>query len=332
MKNEFDFIENILKQRRRSPKQHNEAFSSDAEIVSLGESVWAITVDEFSPSEDFLKHDFPETIGWNMAVATLSDLFACGVKPDFFMQAMVVSQAAGREFYERLMSGVFAALEECSCFLLGGDTGRSEEWRYTGIALGQVEKESSPVSRKISTREPLDIYLTGDCGDANAAIFKQDDIPRFEMRLNECGVIRKFASACIDTSGGFCDALWNLKRLNPGYDFEIDVSSIPYNPVVKTVMKEAGLPFELALIGGAGEYELLTVVPARFAEDLKNNTEFTRIGTVSPAAPKGRVVFSGSNGFGEMSVPPPCYRFCDERDYLTTTLEYYRNVFHFMEK
>jgi len=252
---EYDFIKYISEKRRQSPAQINKAFEADAEIVKLNDSQWAITVDEFSAEEDFFIHKDPQIIGWNLAVATISDLFACGVKPKFFMQTILNSNKDHDTFYKKLMDGVFEALDACNCFLLGGDIGTAANWRYSGIALGEVKTKA--ITRVIEHKEDLDIWITGTCGDSNLAILQGSNIPRFELRINEVDMINKFASACTDTSGGFCDAVWNLKKVNPGFSFDINLDMIPFDSNLLKLMQEYNLAPELSLIGGAGEYELL---------------------------------------------------------------------------
>jgi thiamine-monophosphate kinase len=323
---EYDFIKYISEKRRQSPAQVNKVFEADAEIVRLDNSQWAITVDEFSAEEDFFIHENPEIIGWNLAVATMSDLFACGVKPIFFMQTISRAAADDESFYKKLTDGVFEALSACDCFLLGGDIGSAPSWRYSGIALGKVKNEA--LTRVMKNRNNFDIWITGTCGDANLAIIQNAEIPRFELRISEVDIINEFASACTDTSGGFCDAAWNFKKVNPNFDFEINLDSIPFAPKLLEFVKKHNLAPELTLIGGAGEYELLTLVPANQADKFEENPAFTKIGAGYPVSGDGRIKFFKDNEqTGEMRQAPPCYRSCAEADYLKITIDYYNTNF-----
>ncbi len=323
---EYDFIKYISEKHRQSPAQINKAFEADAEIVKLNNSQWAITVDEFSAEEDFFIHDSPHIIGWNLAVATISDLFACGVKPKFFMQTILRSHEDSDAFYKKLMDGVFEVLDACDSFLLGGDIGTAVSWRYSGIALGEVKNKA--ITRVIEHKEDLDIWITGTCGDSNLAILQGSNIPRFELRINEVDTINKFASACTDTSGGFCDAVWNLKKVNPGFNFNINLDMIPFDSNLLKLMQKYNLPPELSLIGGAGEYELLLLAPKNRADEFKKYPAFTKIGSVCPDSEKASVRFFKNDILtGEMLQPPPCYRSCNEADYLKITNEYYEHNF-----
>ena len=323
---EYNFIKYITGKRRRSPAQLNAPFEADAEIVRLNGSRWAITVDEFSAEEDFFRHKEAQVIGWNLAAATLSDLFACGVRPKFFLQTLLSSDKDDVLFYKRLMDGIFEALGACDCFLLGGDVGSAAAWRYSGIALGEVENEA--VTRVMRRRETFDIWFTGTCGDANAAVLRHGDISRFELRLAEAAVVGEFASACTDTSGGVCDALRNLKQVNPGFDFEINLDAVPFDPEALETVRQHELAPELLLIGGAGEYELLVLASVRAADEFKRNPAFTKIGSGYPVSGGGGIeFFRDGTRCGAMRQEPPCYRSCAAADYLKTTLEYYNDNF-----
>ena len=323
---EYDFIKFISEKRRRSPEQLNNAFEADAEIIMLDGSPWAFTVDEFSQTEDFFVHDEPEVIGWNLAIATMSDLFACGVKPEFFLQTISRASTEGEEFYKKLMSGVFAALDACGCFLLGGDIGSAAEWRYNGTAFGKVAGRA--VTRVLDKEEEFDIWISGECGDANAAVLARDSVPRFELRMKQAEIVAKAAGACTDTSGGFCDALWNLKEVNPGFDFTVDLNAIPYPAELVELFEQYELPLESALIGGAGEYELLVLVPKDRVVCFEADPVFSRIGYGCPVKGQGSIKFSKKDAAaGGMFQPPPCFRSCSEKDYIKTALNYYKENF-----
>ena len=49
---EETLIQKVLGRFPRSPEQHNGPFEADAEIVTIGDALWAVTMDEFSEAED----------------------------------------------------------------------------------------------------------------------------------------------------------------------------------------------------------------------------------------------------------------------------------------
>ena len=156
---EDKLITSILGNFKRSQDQKNKPFSCDAEIVSIAGKLWGITIDEFSAAEDMFGSMQPFGLGHNLAAAVLSDLFACGAKPQFFMHSLVLGENTDANFIDELVKGISSVLDSANCFLLGGDTGCGQNWRYTGVAMGPVGSDNY-----LSRMLPLDeqsIWVTG---------------------------------------------------------------------------------------------------------------------------------------------------------------------------
>ncbi len=277
---EYELIRKIAGKFSRSGLQRNGLFESDAEIIEIGGAPWGLTIDEFSPGEDLFTSDDPCALGANLATATISDLLAAGVKPEFFMHAISLPDMDDTKFFDGMTDGIRQVLEKSGCFLCGGDIGRSDTWRYCGFAMGPVLSKS-PIMRIIPARKQA-LWITGTLGDANLAAFCRTASPRFELRLNEASFIRENASAGIDTSGGLLDALDILRRLNPSIRFEISLDSLPYSKRLVDFSMAKGIPAVAGLVGGAGEYELLftsdTELPPKAAKEIAA-LPITRIGT-----------------------------------------------------
>ncbi|MDD2804331.1 MAG: AIR synthase related protein [Elusimicrobiales bacterium] len=305
--NEYDLITKLAARFPRSPRQANALFSSDAEVLDLGGRRWCLTMDEFSPEEDHFSGP-PEALGWNLAVATLSDLLACGAQPEFFMQALVLPARGAESFARGFSSGLRKVLAAAGCSLCGGDLGRAKTWRYTGFAMGPAPR--SPVGHDLPPGD-YSLWVTGRLGDANLAALKGLPTPRFELRLAESRALRAHAAACVDTSGGLADALWLLRRRNPRFRFEIDLPAVPFAPGVERAAAAAGLHAGAFLLGGAGEYELLFALPAGLgpaAASRMQSAGAARIGRAR-AGRKPGVYFAASGGaLAEMKAPPPCPR------------------------
>ena len=79
--NEYELIRAMAGRFPRHPAQENEPFTCDAEIIRLGDELWGLTMDEFTPEEDRFTMEEPEILGANLANATLSDLYAAGAEP-----------------------------------------------------------------------------------------------------------------------------------------------------------------------------------------------------------------------------------------------------------
>lgn len=318
---EDQLIAAMVQRFRRSAAQKNAPFAADAEIVEIGDSLWALTVDEFSPEEDLFGDLDPALLGHNLVTAVLSDLYACGAEPSFFMHSMVLPENARADFLEQLTQGISDTLDHAGCYLLGGDLGRAENWRYTGFALGQV-RPTKPLMRVLPNREQS-LWITGTLGDANLAVAARQPAPLFELRREHARYIRAHATGCIDTSGGLMDALWSLRMVNPTLRFEVDRAALPIDPAVGEFCQASGVPVEVFLFGGAGEYELLFAAEPQAIPDV----EATRIATVAPSPTPG--LFAGVAGQQvEIDQPPPCPRgYANQQAYIDALLQQVQDVF-----
>lgn len=293
--NEYALISRLAARFPRSPLQSNAPFSSDSEVLRIGGRSWCLTIDEFSPEEDLFSGS-PEALGWNLAVATLSDLLACGAEPRFFLQALVLPRRSPEKFASGLASGLSKALKAAGCSLCGGDLGAAENWRFTGFAMGPAA--GRPIGRDLP-RGKYGLWVTGTLGDANLAALTGRPTPRFELRLAEARALRGRATACVDTSGGLADALWALRCRSPKLRFEIDLRKVPYAPGVEAAAAKAALPPGAFLLGGAGEYELLFALP----ESSRPTAEARRIGNIVPSDDPG-VFFASGTTTTKMKAPP----------------------------
>ena len=312
---EFDLIRQLAACFRRSPLQRNALFACDAEIVDLGGSLWGITTDAFSPGEDCFGTSDPGLVGRNIAVATLSDLFAAGCQPRFYLHSLELPPDGGA-FGLGLSQGVAEILDACGAFMLGGDLGCGSAWRCAATALGPLVRPE-PLTRLLPPREQA-LFVTGTLGDANAAALQEFSPPEFELRLAAADAVRRQASACIDTSDGLFNAVWQWHGVNPGFRFELEPAAIPYAPQARAAAQRFGFPPPAFLFGGAGEYELLfAAAPGAEVPDA------TRIGTVSPDAAGG--VFFGSNPL--LESPPDPRSFTDRSAYLSAILAQLQTLF-----
>ncbi|HNW44939.1 MAG TPA: AIR synthase related protein [Elusimicrobiales bacterium] len=307
--NEFELISRIAAQFPRSRAQGNALFECDCELVKLGGRWWGLTMDEFSPEEDLFTSESPAILGANLAVATLSDLLAAGIEPEFFMQSLVLPKKAEAAFVDGLTDGIKGVLGKAGCHLCGGDLGSAQNWRYTGFAMGPAAGRG-PLTRRLAAGA-CSLWVTGRFGDANLAVLNKLPTPRFELRLAEAKFISRCAAACIDTSGGLIDSAWQLRTQNPLTRFELDLERIPLAVGVAAAAGNLGVAAETFLLGGAGEYELLFALPegAHPAQARKlAGMGAVRIGTARRSAAPGLFFNRGGRPLSEMKAPAPCPR------------------------
>jgi thiamine-monophosphate kinase len=332
--NEADVIRAFADAFPRSPRQANGVFESDAEIVRIGDALWGLTIDEFTPEEDLFTSEDPKSLGANLATATLSDLLACGARPAFFMQAVSLPRAADSAFVASLARGIRSVLDEAGCFLIGGDMGAIPDslggaaWRFCGFAMGPVQARGALT--RILPPEPQMLWTTGWLGDANFAALTGRPTPRLELRLSEAELAGRWATACIDTSGGFFEALWQLYAVNPRSRIEIHCDDLPIDEQAAQGARGLGFPPEAVLLGGAGEYELLFATPANLGENARAELAAagaTPVGTARRHAESG-VVIRRDGDVAPMPAPPPSPReAADVDEHIRRVKEMARDLF-----
>jgi thiamine-monophosphate kinase len=169
-------------------------------------------------------------------------------------------------------------------------------------------------ARALTHRLPTEaqtLWVTGSLGDANLAALRQTPTPAFELRMREAAMIRAHATACIDTSGGLMDAVWILHEMNPGLRFEVRADRIPLAAGLCDFSRQAGLPAGAALLGGAGEYELLFATPQDLPKAVADDFQslgITPLGDVTAAGGAGVHICRGDGTVVAMGGPPPCPR------------------------
>lgn len=307
---EVDLIRRLTASLPRSPAQRNAPFECDAELVDLAGQLWALSLDEFSAAEDRFGDRDPVRLGANLAVATLADVLAAGAEPRFMLQALALPPEVPGEFIDGLMQGLRSILDPAGCAILGGDLGTAPDgWRFTGFAMGPVPGNHALTRRLPPT--PQTLWVSGPLGDANLAALQGRAAPAFEYRGPTAALIRAVGTACIDTSGGFADALWLLHQQSPGVGFRVDLDALPLAAGVAACARHAAVPPEAFLLGGAGEYELLFATPAELPDGVCEqlySLGSTVVGQAGPALPAGSAWMRAGRVVGHLSAAPPCPR------------------------
>lgn len=296
MGKEHDLIKMISSIMPRSQHQLNQLFESDAEIIDFGGKRMLFNIDEFS-QEDHFREDDPFSLGWNLAVGTLSDILATGGRPLFYAHSMVTSEKWDRDFIKSFSQGVAAVLEKSQVSFIGGDLGKSPVWQYTAAVIGVLE--GKPILRSGAKAGDV-IYISGKIGAGNLEAFLKISSEkkrtgrlakliktRFPLRIGEAELIRKYATSCIDTSDGVFNALNTISEMSgTGYE----VSDLPYLKTGELASKIFSIPKTLLFLGECGEYELLfTVCPQDeefffLKEAQSKGWEFTKIGRITESS------------------------------------------------
>jgi thiamine monophosphate kinase len=307
---ETEIIATLAEGLARSPLQHNARFTSDAEILTVDGCRMAVTVDDYSAEDHLSAHD-PMQLGWNLVTATVSDLLAVGAEPRFMLNSFVATRGMDAPYLRALSAGMQQALTACGASMAGGDIGTGADWRFTGIALGSFRDGQAPLSRLV----PCDagaVMVTGAFGDANLAAGAGGPTPRFEVRLAESALLAAIAperagmapAACIDTSDGLVSGLETFCTLTADLRIEIDLEAVPYASGVTSAAVAMNAPREVFLMGSAGEYELLALVPES-ACDSAARAGMRRIGAFSKGSHPGLYFRRGTELIAHPGLPDP---------------------------
>jgi len=265
---ENQMVERLARAFRRSPGQMNRLNESDAEIIRLGTNGTRLAVTTDSIVEEIASglYSDPHVIGWMAATVNFSDLAAVGAVPVGLLIAETLPPGLSEDFLSELQRGIDEACCASGSYVLGGDTNSGSTLEVTGCALGTLEGHRD-LSR-VGCRPGDLVYSSGLLGSGNAYAVSRFVASRARYpfapaaRIHEGQIIRKFASACMDTSDGVLTTLDQLMRLN-GIGFQLDGNwETALDRSAVEIARQASIPPWLLLAGQHGEFELLfTVAP-----------------------------------------------------------------------
>ena len=306
--NEQRMIEMFSRIHKTSP------YNADAEILPLKDTNLLVSIDSFSEREDFLFGLKPESMGRVMAYGAITDILACGAKPEYLVQSWNMDRSHDERFYERVAIGIQEVVSNYGAKVVGGDMGAVGDWCWTATVFGE---SVSPVRRVASKRIDFDLYLTGPCGAANVAAFLGCPIPEPSLR----DPVPRNALFATDASGGLFDALENFRRVNAGILIEVGVERALAPGIAHSL--PAGVEPGWALVGGVGEYELLFAVP--HGERVEGAILVGR-GGFGDFEHDGSVLVVCGSRTGHMVSPPPDYRAIPRENWLAETSSYWTSL------
>lgn len=237
---------------------------ADAELVPLGAGRYlAATLDVLSEELTVGLYCEPETMGWVLVQANLSDLAAVGAEP----VGLVLGVSLGPEWDDartaRLARGIDDAVRSEGTFILGGDLNDAAATSLCACAIGLIDR---PLISRRGVRPGDRIYATAPLGLGNAmaaaALTGHPELfperafrPRARLRAGR--TLRTRAHALIDTSDGLLAALDQLARVNE-LCLELDLTAPGLvDGRAAAVAAKLGLPDWALLFGEHGEYELV---------------------------------------------------------------------------
>jgi thiamine-monophosphate kinase len=264
---ENKFISAITGKYKRQPLQINALHESDAELIKIPgtDAVLALTTDNIVEEIEKGLYSEPYLIGWMAVIVNVSDLSAVGALPLGILINETLSTEFDEQFINEIHRGINDACTESGIYVLGGDTNFAQKPQIGGCACGIIY-DKRILSRKGACKNDL-VFTTGLLGNGNAYAlnkFYLNDPVKFDFkplpRFKESSIIRKYASACMDTSDGAIAALDQLMRIN-GCGFRIDsgIEDILSGQALN-ISSIINFPLWLNLAGIHGEFELLFTI------------------------------------------------------------------------
>ena len=234
--------------------EHNVEFpiGDDASFVSTNSNTQQVnSIDTSIEGVHFLATMTAENIAYRSCVVALSDLAACGARPQWYSIALTLPEL-DEDWLQGYSSGLKKFSEEYRIPLIGGDTTKGSLTISVQV-MGEVDKGKTLLRSKAKADQL--IFVSGVIGDAYLGLIELQNDPKSEKNVNSylypkaridlgLGLI-DLATAAIDISDGLIQDL-ELICNSSGVGAEIYFEKIPTSKNDKT----------LELINSGDDYEL----------------------------------------------------------------------------
>ena len=224
----------------------------DASFVSTNSNTQQVnSIDTSIEGVHFLTTMNAEDIAYRSCVVALSDLAACGARPQWYSIALTLPEL-DEDWLTGYSSGLKKFSEEYRIPLIGGDTTKGSLTISVQV-MGEVDKGKTLLRSKAKADQL--IFVSGVIGDAYLGLIELQNDPESEKNINSylypkaridlgLGLI-DLATAAIDISDGLIQDL-ELICNSSGVGAEIYFEKIPTSKNNKT----------LELINSGDDYEL----------------------------------------------------------------------------
>ena len=224
----------------------------DASFVSTNSNTQQVnSIDTSIEGVHFLETMTAEDIAYRSSVVALSDLAACGARPQWYSIALTLPEL-DEDWLQGYSSGLKKFSEEYRIPLIGGDTTKGPLTISVQV-MGEVDKGKTLLRSKAKADQL--IFVSGVIGDAYLGLIELQNDPKSEKNVNSylypkaridlgLGLI-DLATAAIDISDGLIQDL-ELICNSSGVGAEIYFEKIPTPKNNKT----------LELINSGDDYEL----------------------------------------------------------------------------
>lgn len=222
----------------------------------------------------FLRETPGDKVGWKALARTISDIAACGGKPDAALITIAAPSDLSSDYLVEVYRGLRRVAQKFGVSIVGGETARSPDSLFISVALTGWVKKPHLVLRGGGLARDI-LYVTGRLGGS----FPSGRHLSFTPRVEEARwLVKSFEPhAMMDLSDGLGTDLPRLaKASRKGY--EVDLTALP---------RHRGCTVEQA-VGDGEDYELLFAIAPGKAPVLESawKTRFPRL----PLTPIGTLL------------------------------------------
>ncbi len=257
---EFELIRRYFDRQRHSSGVEVGIGDDGAVLIPNPEKHQVQVIDTLVEGVHFPPDTNPADIAWRAVAVNLSDIAAMGARPRWMTLALTLPDAR-IEWVESFAAGLFAAADEHTLALVGGDTTSGPVITVTVSITGEVDAGTALLRSGAQVGNA--IFVTGTVGDAAAGlrllqegeqdVYLRQRFLRPTARIETGKRLSGRASAAIDVSDGLLGDLRKLLTAS-GVGGEIDLGKLPVSSALREKF-DADECLRFALTGG-DDYEL----------------------------------------------------------------------------
>ena len=259
-------LELIRYLRKRFPKKRSEIVESIGDDAMVLRDGYVISTDSFFEKTHFeLSYFSFFALGYHAMAASLSDIAAMGASPISALVSLCIPKKIGAKAIRELYDGFSELTKKYKCDISGGDIVKCQTFGMTITVIGRTK---TPLLR--SGAKPGNfLYVTNFLGLAETgrialkeSLSKSQYSDAFqkhlypEPRINEAFSIKKYVTACIDTSDGLSTDAHHLAE-ESGVKIVIDAEHIPIHPEVGKLCSAKRQDPTRFILSAGEDFELL---------------------------------------------------------------------------
>ncbi len=303
---EFGLIKRLTKNIKPAHQSTLKGIGDDAAVLNFGGQTILFSQDMFVEGIDFDLTYFPlKHLGYKMAIANFSDVYAMNGKPTHLNVGLAVSNRFSVEALETIISGIKMACKQYSVDYVGGDIASSPKGLTISMSiLGTAEKDKT-VYRSGAQENDL-LCVSGDLGaafmgllilDREKQVYKTNPDMQPQLEGNDYllerqlkpearkDIIEQFEklqitpTAMIDISDGLASEILHLCTASKVgcYLYE---EKIPIDYQTEEAAKQFNIAPTVAALSGGEDFELLFTLPQDQYEKIKVIKDIAVIGHI----------------------------------------------------